>query len=426
LLWSPDDASRKIGAELMTRGTRAAATPTAAWHNRITGSGEEAPDQLLANPANWRIHPKAQQDALAGALDQVGWVQQVLVNQRSGFVVDGHARVALAMTRGETTVPVLYVDLDPAEEALVLATLDPISAMATSDDLKLRELLTDVTVDDAGLAALLARLAPADLKVGLTDPDDAPPLGETSHIRPGDLFALGDHRLMCGDATDAVSYASLLGTQRVGMVWTDPPWNVAIGQDSNPRHRQRAGLANDDLAPAAFRALLDAFAANVTERLDGDLYCVLGASEWPTLDLTLREAGLHWSATIIWAKDLFVLGRSNYHRRYEPVWYGWPSGRPSTFNGARNPDDVWEIPRPRRSEEHPTMKPVELVERAIRNSSTEGATVLDPFAGSGTTLIAAEQTGRRCYAMEIDPRYVAVAIERWEKFTGRQAERVDG
>jgi hypothetical protein len=143
----------------VTTKTRVAVAPTTAWRNRISGAGEEAPDQLLANPANWRIHPKAQQDALAGALDQVGWVAQVLVNRRSGFVVDGHARVALALTRGEATVPVLYVDLEPDEEALVLATLDPIGAMATRDEEKLRALLAEVTVDDAGLRRLLADMA---------------------------------------------------------------------------------------------------------------------------------------------------------------------------------------------------------------------------------------------------------------------------
>ena len=127
---------------------------TAPWRSRITGSGEEAPGQLLANPANWRLHPKAQQDALAGALDQVGWVQQVMVNRRTGFVVDGHARVALALSRDEPTVPVLYVDLDPDEEALVLATLDPIGAMAGRDDEKLRDLLAGITVDDTALLAL--------------------------------------------------------------------------------------------------------------------------------------------------------------------------------------------------------------------------------------------------------------------------------
>ncbi len=142
----------------MTTKTRAA-PPTAPWRSRITGSGEEAPDQLLANPANWRVHPKAQQDTLAGALDEVGWVAQVMVNRRTGYVVDGHARVALAVTRGEPTVPVLYVDLSPEEEALVLATLDPIGAMADRDGAKLEALLAGITVDDAGLRRLLGDLA---------------------------------------------------------------------------------------------------------------------------------------------------------------------------------------------------------------------------------------------------------------------------
>ena len=161
--------------------------PTTAWRNRITGSGEEAPDQLLANPANWRIHPKAQQDALAGALDAVGWVQQVLVNRRTGFVVDGHARVALALSRGEPTVPVLYVDLAPDEEALVLATLDPIGAMAGRDDEKLKALLADVTVDDAGLLALLGDLGGSEPKAGLTDPDEVPEPPEEPYVKPGEL-----------------------------------------------------------------------------------------------------------------------------------------------------------------------------------------------------------------------------------------------
>ncbi len=156
----------------MTTKTKRAAPPTSAWQNRIVGSGEADPTQLLVNPGNWRTHPANQRAALRGSLDTVGWVQQVLVNQRSGFVVDGHARVALAVTRGEPTVPVLYVDLDPDEEAIVLATLDPIGAMADSDGAKLEALLAGITVDDAGLLALLGDLAGP--KAGLVDPDDVP------------------------------------------------------------------------------------------------------------------------------------------------------------------------------------------------------------------------------------------------------------
>lgn len=172
-------------------GKAVTAVPTTGWRNRITGSGEEAPDQLLANPANWRIHPKAQQDALAGALDAVGWVGQVLVNQNTGFVVDGHARIALDLSRGEPSVPVLYVDLSPEEEALVLATLDPIGAMAGRDEEKLKALLAEVTVDDAGLLALLGDLGGGEPKAGLTDPDEVPEPPTEPSVQPGELWRAG-------------------------------------------------------------------------------------------------------------------------------------------------------------------------------------------------------------------------------------------
>jgi hypothetical protein len=207
-----------------------APAPASTWRNRIAGSGEEAPDQLLANPANWRIHPKAQQDALAGALDAVGWVQQVLVNRRTGFVVDGHARVALALSRGEPTVPVLYVDLEPDEEALVLATLDPIGAMAGRDDEKLRVLLADVTVDDAGLLALLGELRGDEPKTGLTDPDEVPEPPDEPYVKPGDLYRLGDHRILCGDATDPAAVARLLDGAAPTLLATDPPYGVQLDQ----------------------------------------------------------------------------------------------------------------------------------------------------------------------------------------------------
>jgi ParB-like chromosome segregation protein Spo0J len=174
------------------------------------GTGEEAPGDLIANPANWRTHPTGQRAALRGSLTEVGWVQQVMVNRRSGHVVDGHARVEEALARGEATVPVLYVDLDPEEEALVLATLDPIGAMATRDDAKLAELLAGISIDNEGLAALLGDLLPRGPKAGLTDADEVPEVKATS-IKRGDLFALGDHRLLCGDAVNPGDVARLLG-----------------------------------------------------------------------------------------------------------------------------------------------------------------------------------------------------------------------
>lgn len=196
---------------------------------------------------------------------------------------------------------------------------------------------------------------------------------------------------------------------------------MAIGLDSNPRHRQREGLKNDNLTPENFVDFLNGFVQVLSPHLGGDMYCCLGASEWPTLDRALRDNGYHWSGTIIWVKDSFVLGRSNYHRRYEPFWYGWKKGSVSSFNDERNKDDVWEFDRPKRSDEHPTMKPVDMWSEGIKNSSKIGDIVLDPFCGSGTTIIACEQLKRIAWCMEIDPKYCDVIINRWETLTGEKA-----
>ena len=228
----------------------------------------------------------------------------------------------------------------------------------------------------------------------------------------GQIWEIGKHRLMCGDATSLEEVSLLMKGTKAEMCFTDPPWNVAIGGDNNPRHRQREGLQNDSMPQTDFAFFLAAAAQTIAQFTGGDVYCVMGCEQWPTIDAALRAVDLHWSATIIWVKDLFVLGRSKYHRRYEPIWYGWPSAGNSSFDGGRDLDDVWEIARPRTSEEHPTMKPVELYKRAIANSSAHKALVFDPFAGSGTIFVAAEQTGRVANGCEIDPKYVAVALER--------------
>jgi hypothetical protein len=203
-----------------TRNGRRSRATAPAWRNRITGSGEEAPEQLLANPRNWRTHPTGQRNALRGSLDTVGWVQMVMVNRVTGHVVDGHARIEEAISRGEPTVPVLYVDLSPEEEALVLATLDPIGAMAERDHGKLEELLAEVSVDDAGLRRLLADLAGP--KTGLTDPNDMPETPVEPSVKSGELWLLGDHRLLCGDATSAEDVARLLDGATPTLLATDP------------------------------------------------------------------------------------------------------------------------------------------------------------------------------------------------------------
>ena len=167
-----------------------------------------------------------------------------------------------------------------------------------------------------------------------------------------------------------------------------------------------------------WEAFCRAWAASLTANAAGAMYICMSSREWPIVCRVLAEAGAHWSDTIIWAKDRFTLGRADYQRSYEPIWYGWPAGTTRQWHGGRDQGDVWPIPRPAASPLHPTQKPLALVERAIENSSRPGATVLDPFCGAGTTLIACERTGRRGIGIEIDPRYVAATIARWEAFTG--------
>jgi len=436
--------------------------PPTPWRSRIVGSGEEAPDQLLANPANWRLHPRAQQAALAGVLGQVGWVQQVLVNRRTGHVVDGHLRVALAIKEGAPSVPVLYVDLEPEEEALVLASLDPLAAMAGVDDEKLRALLADVSVDSEALAAMLAGIAPAGTRDGQTDPDDIPEQPDAATTQPGDLWVLGDHRLLCGDAGSAADLDRLLDGATVALLATDPPYNVKVEPRSNnaiaaglssfsasrathhqaldlARHPEKAQathrklrakdrpLANDFVTDDEFTALLAAWFGNAARvlRPGGGFYIWGGYANVANYPPALKDAGLYFSQAIIWVKEHPVLTRKDFMGNHEWCFYGWREGAAHRFFGPANVPDVWSVKKVSpNAMVHLTEKPVELARLAIEYSSLPGDPVLDLFAGSGSTLIAAEQTGRRGFGMEMDPLYCDVIVARWEAFSGTKAERI--
>jgi site-specific DNA-methyltransferase (adenine-specific) len=368
-------------------------------------------------------------EAVANSIRAYGFRQPLVVDEQ-GVIIVGDTRLKAAKKLGLTHVPVhVATGLTPEQIKAYRIADNQTASLATWDDDRLVQELTDLQAADFEMDLLgfpaeqLADLLGTEPTTGLTDPDEVPEPPAEPITQPGDLWLLGDHRLLCGDSTDATHVARLMDGDTARMLFTDPPWNVAIGKDSNPRHRQRRGLLNDDLSPDAFQHFLTSFARAFRPHVTGDVYCVLGASAWPQLDAALRGEGYHWSATIIWVKDAFVLGRSRYHRRYEPVWYGWAQGSTSSFGGRRDLDDVWEIARPRRSEEHPTMKPVELPARAIANSSKPGEYVLDLFGGSGSTLIAAEQAGRRAFLMELDPLYADLIISRFEQFTGKKARK---
>jgi DNA modification methylase len=395
---------------------------SAPWRSRIVSSGEEDPTQLVANPRNWRIHPVGQQDALGSVLDDVGWVQQVLVNRITGNVVDGHLRVELALSRGESSVPVLYVDLTEEEEALVLASLDPLASMAVVDEDQLRELLAEVTIDQEDLAALLKSLAPPP-RSGLTDPDVVPDIPDEPYIKPGESWLLGEHRLLCGDATDPGAVARLIGKAKVELMVTDPPYGV----EYDPAERagfavgQRSGrVSNDDRADwSAAWALSPATVGYVWH----------GGLHAGTVADGLTAAGYGLRAQIIWVKPSLVMGRGDYHWQHEPCWYVVREGQAGRRTGDRTQSTIWEIDGVRagtshdddEATDHGTQKPVEAMRRPMENH--EPMAVYDPFVGSGTTIMAAETLGRRCYAMDIDPRYVQMAIERWQAFTGKEAVR---
>lgn len=251
------------------------------------------------------------------------------------------------------------------------------------------------------------------------DIERASELLEKWKVETGQVWQLGEQRLMCGDATNAGDVGHLVGTEQAAVCWTDPPWNVNYGGSNHPSWKRRS-MNNDNLGDK-FPEFVRAFVKNIWDfsARGAMLYLVMGAQEWPVVDAILREKGFHWSSTIIWVKDQLVLSRKDYHTQYEPLWYGWKGDAPRAREVVdRKQSDVWMIDRPKKSEDHPTMKPVELVERSLLNSSLPGDVVLEPFSGSGTTIIACERTGRRCRAMENDPAFVAVALERWSVMMG--------
>jgi DNA modification methylase len=249
---------------------------------------------------------------------------------------------------------------------------------------------------------------------------------DAAHARPvakrGQLWRLGDHRLLCGDATNEGDVTRLLDGRTADLCLVDPPYGVNLGSHGGQaRGARKRAIANDALSPELWRTFCAGWAKLILTHTNGACYVFMSTKEWPTVSAVLAEAGGHWSDSIIWRKDRFVLGRADYQRAFEPIWYGWREGSTHHWCGDRDQDDVWTIDRPARSPLHPTTKPLELMERAIENSSRPGNVVLDVFLGSGSTLIAAERTGRVCYGMELDEGYCDVIVARWQAFTCEQA-----
>lgn len=387
--------------------------------------------KLLPYARNARTHSDAQVAQIAASIAEFGFTNPILAGS-DGVIVAGHGRLAAAQKLGLEMVPVVVLDhLTPTQRRALVIADNRIAENAGWDDELLRVELEalqdegfdlDLTGFDAdALADLLAGDEPDG--EGETDDDAVPEVSETPVSRPGDVWLLGGHRLLCGDATVAASYRTLLDGEPVDMVFTDPPYNVNYANSAKDKLRGKdRAILNDNLGDGFHDFLLAALTPTIAH-CRGAIYVAMSSSELDTLQSAFRVAGGHWSTFIIWAKNTFTLGRADYQRQYEPILYGWPEGGERHWCGDRDQGDVWQIKKPQKNDLHPTMKPVELVERAIRNSSRPGNVVLDPFGGSGTTLIAAEKSGRLARLIELDPKYVDVIVRRWQDWTGQQATR---
>jgi len=365
---------------------------------------------------------------VAASIKEYGFRQPIVVDEEMVIIAD-HTRLQAAQSLGLKKVPVhVATGLTQAQiKAYRLADNRTHEDSEWDEELLAIELgeLSDMDfdLDLTGFEAIeLEQLLDGAAMDGLTDDDAIPEAPEVPVSKEGDIWLLGDHRLICGDSTKAKTMKALMGDELADMVFTDPPYNVDYGQTmkDNVRGNKRK-IKNDNLG-ADFQKFLTDACTEMVKVCKGALYICMSSSELHTLHRAFADAGGKWSTFIIWAKNTFTMGRSDYQRQYEPILYGWPEGNKHFWCGDRSQSDVWNYNKPRVNDLHPTMKPVELVCRGIENSSKTKDIVLDSFGGSGTTLIACEKLQRKARLIELDPCYVDVIVKRWEEFTGNTAK----
>ena len=387
-------------------------------------------DKLVPYARNARTHSDSQVAQIAASIAEFGFTNPILAGS-DGVIVAGHGRLAAAQKLGIAIVPVVILDhLTPTQRRALVIADNRIAENAGWDEAMLQVELADLQGDDFDLSltgfdadALADLLAGEETTSdGQTDEDSVPDAG-TSITRPGDVWICGNHRVICGDSTDASTYDALMAGEIADMVFTDPPYNVDYANTAKDKMRGTdRPILNDNLG-AGFHDFLLAALTPTLAHCRGGIYVAMSSSELDVLQSAFRTAGGKWSTFIIWAKHTFTLGHADYQRQFEPILYGWPADGTRHWCGARDQGDVWNIKKPHKNDLHPTMKPVELVERAVRNSSRPGDIVLDSFGGSGTTMIASEKSGRKARLIELDPKYVDVIVRRWQDYAGTQATR---
>ena len=379
---------------------------------------------LIPYARNARTHSDAQVAQIAASIREFGFTNPILIDGDRG-VIAGHGRLLAARQLGMTEVPTLELGhLTPAQRRAYVLADNRLALSAGWDEDLLRIELGDLQADGFDLTLTgfdLDEIAGflAEPIGGLTDPDDVPVAPEVPVSRMGDVWLLGRHRLVCGDSTDPVTVERALNGVRPHLMVTDPPYGV----EYDPAWRNRAGLGmtqrtgkveNDDRAD--WREAWALFPGDVA-------YVWHGALHAATVAASLAACGFQIRAQVIWAKERLVLGRGHYHWQHEPCWYAVRDKATGHWAGDRKQTTLWQITSRAQDAEtvHGTQKPVECMRRPMENNSSPGQAIYEPFSGSGTTLIAAEQCGRVCHAVELSPAYVDVAVLRWQAFTGQQA-----
>ncbi len=381
-------------------------------------------NELRPYPANPRKNAAAVA-AVAESIQRFGWRVPIVVD-KDMVVVCGHTRLLAAQMLGLEKVPVhIAHDLTP-EQAKAYRLADNRSSEISEWDMGLLSIeLAELKAIDFDINALgwspdeLGEIMVPPVNPGECDPDEVPEPPAEPVTQRGDLWLLGEHRLLCGDSTNSDDVALVMEGKKADICQTDPPYGVEYeGKTKDAlkiRHDDEAGLA----------ALLDASLGHALSVCKPGACWYVAAPAGPqflTFARVLTSLGI-WRQTLVWIKDSMVLGHSDFHYRHEAIFYGWVPGK-HRAPPARTFTTVLEFPRPKASRDHPTMKPISLWSFLMAASTAPGALVYEPFSGSGTSIIAAEQQGRVCYAIEIEPRYVDVGVARWEKYSGRKAERV--
>jgi DNA modification methylase len=434
--------------------------------------------ELALDPTNARRHPEPNLEAIKGSLRVYGQRKPIVVNRRTGTIEAGNGTLQAALALGWSHLAVVYVDDDPMTAAGFSIADNRTAELAEWDREALDKLLVEIKTNDPVLDQMLADLGNSmgQIRSGRTDPDEVPDPPDEPITRPGDLWMVGDHRLLCADAGKPDDVDRLLDGAAIHLVNTDCPYNVKVEPRSNNaiaaglssfpgdelrqkkvlnkncqtnglRHHQSLDLArhpeksrptgrkmrakdrpliNDFVSDEEFDRLLHAWFGSLARVLQPGraFYCWGGYANCANYPPVLRAVGLYFSQAIIWVKEHPVLTRKDFMGNHEWCFYGWRAGAAHVFLGPNNATDVWTVKKVNpQNMIHLTEKPVELAVRAMQYSSRVGENVLDLFGGSGSTLIAAEQTGRRAFMMEIDPLYCDVMVQRWEDFTGRKAER---